>query len=71
MTGLFQIDFVAHDDLPYKSAGADDIYKEVKAMGKFAAPNSQRILMQIVWFQKISMLPPQKGLEFPGGWGVL
>ena len=37
MTGLFQIDFVAHDDLPYKSAGADDIYKEVKAMGKFVA----------------------------------
>ena len=33
----FQIDFVAHDDLPYKSAGADDIYKEVKAMGKFVA----------------------------------
>lgn len=34
---LFQIDFVAHDDLPYKSAGADDIYKDVKAMGKFVA----------------------------------
>ena len=24
-----------------------------------------------VQFQKISMLHPQKGLEFPGGWGVL
>ena len=23
----------------------------------------------IVWFQKISILPPQKGLEFPGGGG--
>ena len=34
---IFQIDFLAHDDLPYKSAGADDIYKEVKAMGKFVA----------------------------------
>lgn len=34
---MFQIDFVAHDDLPYQSAGADDIYKEVKAMGKFVA----------------------------------
>jgi len=22
-----------------------------------------------VWFQKISILPPQKGLEFPEGWG--
>jgi len=25
----------------------------------------------IVQFQKISILPLQKGLEFPGGWGVL
>jgi len=32
-----KIDFVAHDDLPYNSAGQDDIYKEIKAMGKFAA----------------------------------
>jgi len=23
----------------------------------------------IVWFQKISIPPPRKGLEFPGGWG--
>ena len=22
-------------------------------------------------FKKISILPPQKGLEFPGGWGYL
>jgi choline-phosphate cytidylyltransferase len=32
-----QIDFVAHDDIPYKSAGAEDIYKDIKAMGKFVA----------------------------------
>lgn len=32
-----KIDFVAHDDLPYNSAGQDDIYKDIKAMGKFAA----------------------------------
>ena len=25
----------------------------------------------IVQFQKISVLPPQKALEFPEGWGVL
>jgi len=24
-----------------------------------------------VQFQKISIFPPQKGLEFPGAWGVL
>ena len=22
-----------------------------------------------MWFQKISIPPPRKGLEFPGGWG--
>ena len=27
--------------------------------------------LPIVQFQKISILPPQKGLEFPGGWEVL
>jgi len=30
-----QIDFVAHDALPYSSAGSGDIYQEVKDMGKF------------------------------------
>ncbi|XP_065056793.1 choline-phosphate cytidylyltransferase A-like [Rhopilema esculentum] len=32
-----RIDFVAHDDLPYNSAGQDDVYKVIKEMGKFAA----------------------------------
>ena len=27
-------------------------------------------LINNVWFQKISILPPQKGLEIPGGGGV-
>lgn len=31
------IDFVAHDDAPYGSAGQDDIYKDIKKAGKFAA----------------------------------
>ncbi|XP_031555104.1 choline-phosphate cytidylyltransferase A-like [Actinia tenebrosa] len=34
---LHKIDFVAHDDFPYKSAGAEDVYKDIKAMGKFVA----------------------------------
>lgn len=33
----FQIDFVAHDDAPYGSSGTDDIYKDIKAAGKFVA----------------------------------
>ncbi|XP_072033847.1 LOW QUALITY PROTEIN: choline-phosphate cytidylyltransferase A-like [Amphiura filiformis] len=32
-----RIDFVAHDDLPYTSAGHDDVYKDIKAAGKFVA----------------------------------
>ncbi|CAG8562627.1 495_t:CDS:2 [Paraglomus occultum] len=30
-----QIDFVAHDDIPYASGDQDDIYRFVKAQGKF------------------------------------
>ncbi|XP_042155958.1 choline-phosphate cytidylyltransferase A isoform X2 [Oncorhynchus tshawytscha] len=31
-----RIDFVAHDDYPYSSAGSDDVYKHIKAAGMFA-----------------------------------
>ncbi|QLQ81152.1 hypothetical protein HG537_0E05070 [Torulaspora globosa] len=31
------IDYVAHDDLPYVGADSDDIYKPIKEMGKFLA----------------------------------
>ena len=34
---LIQIDFVAHDDLPYNSGDAEDIYKPIKEMGRFVA----------------------------------
>ena len=30
-----QIDYVAHDDLPYGAAEGDDIYKPIKEAGKF------------------------------------
>lgn len=29
-----QIDFVAHDDIPYSSAGSEDVYKHIKEAGK-------------------------------------
>lgn len=32
-----QIDFVAHDDLPYNSGDMEDIYKPIKEMGRFVA----------------------------------
>ncbi|KAI4873213.1 hypothetical protein NFI96_010538, partial [Prochilodus magdalenae] len=32
-----RIDFVAHDDIPYTSAGSDDVYKHIKAAGMFVA----------------------------------
>lgn len=31
------IDFVCHDDIPYASAGTDDIYAELKLAGRFKA----------------------------------
>lgn len=30
-----QIDFVAHDDIPYTSAGSEDVYKHIKEAGEF------------------------------------
>ena len=32
---LFQIDFVAHDDLPYGAGEAEDIYKWLKDRGQW------------------------------------
>lgn len=31
-----QIDFVAHDDIPYSSAGSEDVYKHIKEAGQWA-----------------------------------
>uniref|UniRef100_A0A3B3Y268 choline-phosphate cytidylyltransferase n=1 Tax=Poecilia mexicana TaxID=48701 RepID=A0A3B3Y268_9TELE len=32
-----KIDFVAHDDIPYTSAGSEDVYKDIKEAGMFVA----------------------------------
>lgn len=32
-----KIDFVAHDDIPYKSEGHEDVYKHIKELGMFVA----------------------------------
>ena len=34
LLSLQQIDFVAHDDIPYSSAGSDDVYKHIKEAGE-------------------------------------
>ncbi|CAN9501414.1 unnamed protein product [Ophioblennius macclurei] len=34
---MHQIDFVAHDDIPYTSAGSEDVYKHIKEAGMFVA----------------------------------
>ncbi len=31
------IDYVAHDDIPYESGNSDDIYSYIKSIGKFKA----------------------------------
>lgn len=33
-----QIDFVAHDDIPYSSAGSEDVYKHIKEAGQYVMP---------------------------------
>ena len=32
-----QIDFVAHDDVPYTTGSSDDVYAHIKARGMFVA----------------------------------
>lgn len=32
---VLQIDFVAHDDIPYSSAGSEDVYKHIKEAGQW------------------------------------
>ena len=31
------IDYVAHDDIPYEGCGLDDVYGEIKRIGRFKA----------------------------------
>ena len=38
---------------------------------KASLTNFSDLVTRIVWFQEISLLPPQKGLEIPGLWGAL
>lgn len=33
-----QIDFVAHDDIPYTSGGSEDVYKHIKEAGEAHSP---------------------------------
>ena len=54
--------------------GKKTIWRKKKSQrGKHSHPTQPLAqgldLALIVQFQKISILPPQKGLEFPGGWG--
>lgn len=45
-----QIDFVAHDDIPYSSAGSEDVYKHIKEAGEWVSrdtfsPKQAHVLM--------------------------
>lgn len=39
-----QIDFVAHDDIPYSSAGSEDVYKHIKEAGEWVSRDTKLIL---------------------------
>lgn len=42
-----QIDFVAHDDIPYSSAGSEDVYKHIKEAGQCTMPLKDEIRLHI------------------------
>lgn len=44
---VMQIDFVAHDDIPYTSAGSEDVYKHIKSAGR-AKQIAEIILISIM-----------------------
>lgn len=52
MFSYFQIDFVAHDDIPYSSAGSDDVYKHIKEAGEWV--NVQLHFMGSLQLQRVS-----------------
>lgn len=43
-----QIDFVAHDDIPYTSAGSEDVYKHIKAAGIAKHNIAETLIISIV-----------------------
>lgn len=42
-----QIDFVAHDDIPYSSAGSEDVYKHIKEAGE---PNGRKVYVFFFYY---------------------
>lgn len=56
-----QIDFVAHDDIPYTSAGSEDVYKHIKEAGEDMNihisthhMNSNSVIAHITWTNYLS-----------------
>lgn len=47
---LSQIDFVAHDDIPYTSAGSEDVYKHIKEAGEW-------MNIGVLWARVLPFLP--------------
>lgn len=45
-----QIDFVAHDDIPYSSAGSEDVYKHIKEAGQCVSLHEDEAIMTFVDF---------------------
>lgn len=45
-----QIDFVAHDDIPYTSAGSEDVYKHIKEAGGNSCKPLGMVPSYAVWF---------------------
>lgn len=51
-----QIDFVAHDDIPYNSAGSEDVYKHIKEAGEtHSCAHCNRIEFLVVTFSCLNV----------------
>lgn len=48
-----QIDYVAHDDLPYESASSNDVYKHLKESGHFLCTNRTPCISTSLLIQRI------------------
>lgn len=59
-----RIDYIAHDEEPYQSAGSDDIYKFVKDQGKFlptrrtSGISTSELLQRIVENYRLGCVEP-------------
>lgn len=61
-----QIDFVAHDDIPYSSAGSEDVYRHIKEAGERGGEKNRKSACFAVNLKCIHTYPFFSAFIFPG-----